>query len=449
MRKLRPVQERAVAHIYERDVSIVLARPGGGKTVVCGTALSELIEEGVIHRALITAPLRVVELVWPTEFQSWEHLRHLTLAVATGTQAERDAAVKSGAQIVAVNHENLLDLLAAHPDAGFDCLVIDELSKFKGPTSRRWQPMLKMTDAFRIRIGLTGSPAPNGVEDLFGQVRVLDRGKTLGRSWGEWRNEHMTLVNDGPIQLWAPRSDTFEKMLHAIEPMTFILSPEEWKPPPIKHVVVPVELPAQIRVLYEELEENMMLAVGDDLLVPGGKAQVQGKLQQLCAGFYYVYKDGVQIGRRLDPFRIDAVEDVVSMARGDPVAIVYDYKEQLAELRRRYPNAPVLGAGTTRAQAESAYRRWNDGELPELLLHPASAGHGLNMQYGGHRVAWCSLPWSLDWYEQVVLRFAREGQKASYTLSHETVAKNTVEIRVQAALVGKAFTQDAVFNWRR
>lgn len=447
---LRPVQQEAITHLYERDKSLLFCRPGGGKTVIYETAISELMDEGVVKRVLGTAPLRVAELVWSQEHTQWEHLKHLDVGIATGTQEERDAVVSGKHQIVVTNHENFLDVLFFCQEQGitFDALFIDELSKFKGPTGARWQPLLKMSKNLVHRVGLTGSPAANGIEDLFGQVRVIDMGATLGRSWGRWRNENMMLTNDGPIQLWAPRSDTFGKLMHAIEPMTYVLSPEDWKPPPIKHIPVPVELPAEIRLLYEELEEKQLLQMGDDLLMPGGKAQVQAKLQQLCAGFYYITKDGERSGRRLHHFRLDAIEDVVSMQDG-PVAIIYDYKEQLAELRRRYPKAPVLGQGTTRKQAADAYRRWNDGELSEILMHPASAGHGLNMQHGGHRVAWCSLPWSLDFYEQVVLRFAREGQTAAATLSWETCAKDTVEERVRDTLITKAFTQDAVFNYPR
>lgn len=439
---LRPRQLDAVDHIYERNRSLLFLRPGAGKTAIYLTAISDLLAEGELKRVLISAPLRVCELVWATEHLKWEHLKHLKVGIATGTIEERDAAT---GDIIVVNHENLIDFLSN--DNKFDALAIDELSKFKGPTSARWQDLLKMSKDIWHRTGFTGSPAPNGVEDLFGQVRVIDMGATLGRSWGRWRNENMVLTNDGPIQLWAPRSDTFDKLLQAIQPMTFTLSPKDWRPPPIRHIPVPVELPAEIRLLYEELEEKQLLVRGEDLIMSGGKAQVQAKLQQLCAGFYYVTKDGVRSGRRLHHFRIDMVEELVGMQRGDPTAIIYDYKEQLAELRRRYPEAPVLGQGTTRRQAADAYRRWNDGSLPILLMHPASAGHGLNMQFGGHRVVWSSLPWSLDFYEQVVLRFAREGQTADATLSWETVAKDTVEERVRDALINKAFTQDAVFNY--
>lgn len=443
---MRPPQDRAVTFCFERDQSLLLARPGGGKTCVMLTVLAEWLEAGVITRAIITSPLRVAELVWAQEADQWEHLKDLRIAIATGPQDDRDAAVESGAEIVVVNHDNILDFLFVHARK-FDCFGIDELSKFKNPMSRRWQPTLKMIDHIEQRIGATGSPAPNGEEDLFGQARLIDRGRTFGRSWGRWRNENMILTNDGPIKQWAPRTGTLEKMMTALSPMTFTLSSKDWKPPPIEFKAVEVTLPPHIRTLYEELNEKMIIKIEDDLLVPGGKAQVQAKLQQLCAGFYYTYVDGVQTGRRLDFFRLNVVDDIVKMQRGDPICIVYDYVEQLAELRKRYPKAPVLGRGTTKKDAQDAYQRWNDGLLKEIILHPASAGHGLNMQYGGHKLVRCSLPWSLDFFEQVPLRFAREGQSAAATVAWDLLARNTVEKEVWDRLVTKARTQDRVFDW--
>lgn len=438
-----PAQNDAITHIYEHDSSLLFARPGAGKSAICLTALSEMLAEGVIKRVLVTAPLRVAELVWEQEAQNWTHLKHLCIAIATGTQAERDAAVNSGAQIVVTNHENTLDLLFMHA-AGFDALVIDELSKFKGPVSRRWKPLLKMTAHIKVRIGLTGSPAPNGIEDLFGQVRVIDLGKSLGRSWDHWRRNNMIMTSQLPVPQWSPRSDTFDIVMKAIKPMTYILSPDDWKPPPIKHLPVPVELPSVIRDLYEELAEDMVVTIDDDTVMPGGKAQVQAKLQQLCAGFYYK-RDGT--GKRLHHFRLDAISEIIDM-QTEPIAIIYDYVEQLVELRKRYPDAPVLGRGTTRKQARDAFNRWNDGTLPRLIGHSAAMGHGLNCQYGGSRVAWCSLPWSLDFYEQTILRFARRGQKAKWTSSYETMARDTVEEDVYKSLVNKAFIQERVFTYR-
>lgn len=441
MKTLRDVQDRAVTFCFERNRSLLFARPGGGKTVVATTVLAELLAQKIIHRAFVTAPLRVCELVWSTEHTTWDHLKHLNVAIATGTQAERDAAVEGGAEIVVVNHDNLLDFLHVH-GAKFDAMVIDELSRFKAPTSRRWQPLLKMIDHIDFRIGMTGSPAPNGIEDLFGQARIIDQ-SVFGRSWGTFRAEHMMLTNSGPFEEWAPRDGTFEHMLRSLAPLTFTLSPRDWRPPPIEYEKVEITLPPRLRQLYEELESKMVLEVGDDILMPGGKAQVQAKCQQLCSGFYYHQEEG----HRLDCFRLDIVDDIVQMQRGDPICIVYDYIEQLDELRRRYPRAPVLGKGTTRKKARDAYQRWNDGLVPQLILHPASAGHGLNLQFGGHKLVRCSLPWSLDFFEQVPLRFARHGQKAAATKTWDLVARNTVEEEVWSRLAMKAQTQDAVFDW--
>jgi hypothetical protein len=436
---LRPVQEQAITHIYERNESLVFARPGAGKTVVTLTALSEMLRDGVVRRALVTAPLRVAELVWQQEGAKWAHLSHLRIAIATGTPKERDEAVYGGAEIVVVNHENLVDLLEKHSKS-FDCFVIDELSKFKGPTSAKWRPTLKHTAHMAVRIGLTGSPVPNGPEDLFAQVRMIDHGRRLGRNWVAWRAANMW---EQAENVWRCRKGTLERTLAQIDDMTFILSPENWAPPPVRHVKVPVELPPELRRIYTELDKASVADIEGELLMPGARAQVVNKMRQVCAGFVY---DETGAGKRLDMFRVHAICDVVD-SQTSPVLLVYDYREQLDELKRRYPDAPVLGSGTTRKVAAKAVEDWNAGRLRVLIAHPAAFGHGLNLQYGGHVVCWCSLPWSLDHYEQTIMRLAREGQRAPETISYATVAANTVEDEtVFPRLTFKAEVQDAVFT---
>ena len=434
---IRPAQELAITHIYERNESMLFCRPGAGKTMITLTALSEMLRDGVVRRVLVTAPLRVAELVWQQESAKWDHLQHLRIAIATGAPKERDEAVR-GADIVVVNHENLVDFLTKHSKA-FDCFVVDELSKFKGPTSAKWRPVLKHTDHMQTRIGLTGSPVPNGPEDLFAQTRIVDRGRRLGRDWVQWRAANM---REQSANVWKARKGTLEKSLAAIADMTFILSPENWAPPPVRHVKVPVTLPDSIRRIYGELDKASVADVEGELMMPGGRAQVVNKMRQLCAGFVY---DETGEGKRLDMFRVNAICDVVDV-QTSPVLLVYDYREQLDELRLRYPDAPVLGNGTTRKVAAGAVEDWNARRLRVLIAHPAAFSHGLNLQFGGHVVCWCSLPWSLDHFDQTIMRLAREGQTASETVSYATVAVDTVEEEtVFPRLTFKAEVQDAVF----
>jgi len=317
--------------------------------------------------------------------------------------------------------------------------VVDELSKFKGPTSAKWRPVLKHTDHMQTRIGLTGSPVPNGPEDLFAQTRIIDRGRRLGRDWVQWRAANMREQSEN---VWKARKGTLEKSLAAIADMTFILSPENWAPPPVRHVKVPVTLPDSIRRIYGELDKASVADVEGELMMPGGRAQVVNKMRQVCAGFVY---DETGEGKRLDMFRVNAICDVVDV-QTSPVLLVYDYREQLDELRLRYPDAPVLGSGTTRKVAAKAVEDWNARRLRVLIAHPAAFSHGLNLQFGGHVVCWCSLPWSLDHFDQTIMRLAREGQTASETVSYATVAVDTVEEEtVFPRLTFKAEVQDAVF----
>lgn len=434
---LRPVQEQAITHIYERNESMIFARPGAGKTMITLTAISEMLRDGVIRRALVTAPLRVAELVWQQEGVKWDHLQHLRIAIATGTPKDRDEAVHGGSDVVVVNHENLVDFLSKHGKA-FDCFVVDELSKFKGPTSAKWRPTLKHTEHMAVRIGLTGSPVPNGPEDLFAQTRIIDKGRRLGRDWIAWRAANMWEQSEN---VWKARKGTLEKTLAAISDMTFILSPENWAPPPVRHVKVPVSLPEEIRRIYVELDKASVADVEGELLMPGARAQVVNKMRQVCAGFVY---DETGEGKRLDMFRVDAICDVVD-AQTSPVLLVYDYREQLDALKLRYPDAPVLGGGTSRKIAAKAVDDWNAGRLRVLIAHPAAFSHGLNLQFGGHVVCWCSLPWSLDHFFQTVMRLAREGQRASETISYETVAVGTVEEEVQLRLAEKLARENSVF----
>jgi len=435
---IRPAQELAITHIYERNESMLFCRPGAGKTLITLTALSEMLHDGLVRRVLVTAPLRVAELVWQQEGAKWDHLQHLRIAVATGTPKERDEAV-GGPEIVVVNHENLVDFLTKYSTA-FDCFVVDELSKFKGPTSAKWRPVLKHTDHMQTRIGLTGSPVPNGPEDLFAQTRIVDRGRRLGRDWVQWRAANMREQSEN---VWKARKGTLEKSLAAIADMTFILSPENWAPPPVRHVKVPVTLPDSIRRIYGELDKASVADVEGELMMPGGRAQVVNKMRQVCAGFVY---DETGEGKRLDMFRVNAICDVVDV-QTSPVLLVYDYREQLDELRLRYPDAPVLGNGTTRKVAAGAVEDWNARRLRVLIAHPAAFSHGLNLQFGGHVVCWCSLPWSLDHFDQTIMRLAREGQTASETVSYATVAVDTVEEdTVYPRLTFKAEVQDAVFD---
>jgi hypothetical protein len=439
--KLRPVQEQAVTHIYERNESMLFARPGAGKTVTTLTALNEMLQDGVVRRVLVTAPLRVSELVWRQEAEDpkWPHLNHLIVSIATGAPKERAGAAQSGADIVVVNHENLVDFLKRYGEM-FDAFVIDELSKFKDPTSARWRPTLKHTDHMRVRIGLTGSPVPNAPEDLFGQTRIVDKGKRLGRQWERWRGANMYEQSENN---WKCRAGVLEKTLREIADMTFILSPENWKPPPVRHVQVSVELPPELRRVYDELDNENVAVVGNDELLPGGRAQVVNKMRQVCAGFYY---DETGEGRRLDMFRVKAICEIVDQ-QTSPVLLVYDYREQLDELKKRYPGAPVLGSGTSRNVAAQAVADWNARKLKVLIAHPAAFSHGLNLQFGGHIVCWCSLPWSLDHFEQTIMRLAREGQTATETISIATVAAGTIEMdEVYPRLIEKASVQDAVFD---
>jgi len=430
--KLRDYQEEAADYIFERDRSLVLAPVGAGKTAITLTAMRDLLREGAARRFLVVAPKRVAVSVWPTEAALWAPT--LTLAVAVGTPKQRLAAFNSGAQVVVTNYDNLdTDL------SGFDGIVFDELTRLKNPSGKRYKALLKQIEPFKIRIGLTGSFTSNGLEDVFGQCKVVDQ-TLLGRSKGAFLQEYFVLINKD-FGEWAPRVGSLDRVMQKIKPATYLL---EGQSSTTTLYTVPIRFDLNDRVPYEQMKKDFVAKFVDAEAIAQNAAVVTGKLQQMSSGF--VYQTDIVAGDDpgkwnttqtpiwFDTAKFDRLEELLNENQRDATLVFYQYREELAELKRRYPHAQTL-------DDDNAIERWNKGEIELLLAHPKSASHGLNLQHYANKCVFLSLPWSLELYEQAIGRLHRSGQKRD-VWCYLMIGNNTVDEKIWTALRDKRSLSD-------
>jgi len=421
--KLRPYQEQAADFLYVHDRAMILAPVGAGKTAITLTAMRDLVEDEGI-RPLVVAPLRVAASVWPVEAKKWAP--DLKVRVAVGTPAQRKAALDSDADVIVTNYDNLQWL--AEQDVQFDAVVFDELKRLKNPSGKRFKAMEKIVKAIEIRWGLTGSFTSNGLEDVFGQCKIIDQ-SLLGRTKGAFMQQHFFQYNRGTHVEWEPMPGALQRVMQTIKPATYLLEPGQYKDtlPPLHTVEVPLQM--EMRE-YDTMRKNFVLEFPDTTTIAQNAAVVTQKLQQLAAGFIYT-DDGV---RWLSPHKLDALADLLAENQRAPTIIWYQYIGERVELKRQFPHAvDVRDAGAIDA--------WNAGKIEVLLAHPASAGHGLNLQHGGCCMVWLTLPWSLELYEQAVGRLHRSGQ-AHDVWCYVLLTHGTIDHKIWAALRDKRSLSD-------
>jgi hypothetical protein len=387
--KLRDYQDTAADFLYEHDRAMILAPVGAGKTAITLTAMWEMLRDDHVKRFLVLAPKRVCTDVWPVEQPKWAPMA--SLAVAVGTPKERMTALKSNARIVVTNYDNIQWL--AEQKLDFDAIVFDELTKLKNPSGTRFKALFKVMDPITVRWGLTGSFTSNGLEDVFGQCKIVDQ-TLLGRAKGAFMQQYFTLVNKD-FGEWEPRKGSLELVMQRIKPATFVLEPGEYKDklPPLHTVEVACKMDM---TGYNKMKKDFVL----DDVVAINAAVVTQKLQQMSSGF--LYSDNGPIW--LSPHKFDRLEELLDENQHANTLLVYQYQEELAEIKRRFKWVVTLND-------DDAIERWNRGEVALLAVHPKSAGHGLNLQHGGRHIVFLSLPWSLELYEQTVGRLHRSGQR--------------------------------------
>jgi SNF2 family DNA or RNA helicase len=431
---------------------------GLGKTVVTLTAIySKLYDEFSIRKALVIAPLNVARDTWSREAAKWDHLSGLRLVRMLGTEKARLEALNADADVYVINRENVVWLIEyltkERRPWPFDAVVIDELSSFKSATSKRFRALKKVIKQAKVVIGLTGTPAPNGYIDLWPQVYLLDGGERLGRTLGEFRNRYFSPgAHKGHIVYeWKLKPGAKEQIDAAISDICLSMKAEDWVHlPDIIYREFPVTMSDEERKVYDYFQrERVLPLLGDAIsdpehftsLVAGDTAAIAAnKLLQMANGDVYDDQGGVfHIHNR----KLDALEDIVEAANGEPVLVFYAYKPGAAAIRARFPDAVQLGdCGMDTSEVIS---RWNAGKIPILLCHPASAGHGLNLQEGGHIVVWFGLPWSLELYQQANARLHRMGQTRAVVVEH-IICTDTVDQRVLDALQRKDATQNALLD---
>ncbi len=435
--ELRPYQNDAANFLYESDRAMILAPVGAGKTAITLTAMKNALNDKIVRRFLVLAPKRVCTDVWPVEVLKWAP--SLYMRVAVGTPAERLSALRSHSDIVVTNYDNLQWL--SEQELNFDAIVFDELTRLKNPSGARFKALNKVIDKMGVRWGLTGSFTSNGLEDVFGQCKIVDQ-KLLGRSKGAFMQQYFVLMNPEYGE-WVPRPGSLKRVMDVIRPATYVLEPGEYadKLPPCHMVEMRCDM---VMTEYNTMKKDFVVQFGESQIAAINAAVVTGKLQQMASGFVYdttsVASDApgkfavTQTPIWFSKHKFDALDDLLQENQRANTIIAYNYKEELAELKRRYKHAVTL-------DDDRAIERWNKGEVELLLVHPKSAGHGLNLQHGGCRMVFLSLPWSLELFEQTVGRLHRSGQQHDVWV-YVMLTNKTVDEKIWGALHDKRAVSD-------
>ena len=432
-------QKRMIRRVVDMDHVGLFLDMGLGKTVITLTAIEELIYNRFdVVRVLVIAPKRVAEDTWSREHEKWDHLKELKVSVVTGTPAQRKRAIAADADIYVIGRDNVAWLTELLPDWPFDMVVIDELSSFKSNKAKRFKALRKVLPRSRRVVGLTGTPSPNSLMDLWAEMYLLDRGERLGKTIGCYREAYFrTGKTDGHvIYSWEPRKGAREKIEKLIGDICVSMSAEDYLELPERiDVEVPVVLSAQDKAIYDQMEHDQMLTMDNDQSVVAlNAAAVMNKLLQLANGCVYA-DDGEVL--RIHSAKLEALEEIIDTA-GEPVLVFYSFKHDKTAITGRID-------GVREITGPKDIADWNAGKIPVLLAHPASVGYGLNLQDGGHVIVWYGLTWSLELYQQANARLYRQGQQKPVII-HHLIAEGTVDEQVMRALKHKDTTQASLLS---
>ena len=468
-------QIQGIRFLLEHACAALFLDPGLGKTSITLGGIKILHSKGIIRKTLIVAPLRVCYNVWPNEVQKWEDFSHLKVVVLHGK--DKAASLKSDADIFVINPEGLDWLLDVKKEKyetrtgkvktrfvvdekrfaklGFDLLVIDELSKFKNHESGRFKAMKPLLGLFQRRWGLTGSPVANGLGDLFGQCYILDEGRSLGRYVTAFREAYFTPDRAGFV--WTLKPGAEEQIYERIAPLALRMGTELLDMPELINNVIKVDLPPAVMATYIKFERDLVTAFGDGLVTAGNAAALSSKLRQIVCGGIYLDREEREDGlldtstkrkwENIHTAKVDALADLKDELQGQPMLVAYDFQHDLDRLRKAFPRA-TYACDFPANRFSEVERAWNEGGIDMLFGHPASIGHGLNLQEGpGHHIVWHSQTWDYDQYDQFVRRIFRQGVKSRRVFVHHLVATGTIDELVYYAILGKKSVQDAFFKW--
>ncbi len=432
-------QRYATDFIINNPISAVLLEMGLGKSVISLSAINELMLDYFdVSRTLVIAPLRVAISTWPDEIKKWDHLKYLSYSVVTGSEKERLDALKKPAHIYVINRENVDWLITKSGFKWFfDMVVIDELSSFKSYQAKRFKSLLKARPKVKRIVGLTGTPSSNGLMDLWAEFRLLDMGERLGRYITHYRQNFFIpdKRNQQMIFSYKPKDGAEKEIYQLISDITISMKSKDFlKMPECVMNEVIVTLSEKEQKLYDSLKKDMVLSIEDEEIDAINAAALSSKLLQMANGAVYNDdKESIHIHDR----KLDALEDLIEGANGKPVLIAYWFKHDLTRIKERFDVREIkTGKDIT---------DWNEGKIPIAIIHPASAGHGLNLQAGGSTLIWFGLTWSLELYQQTNARLYRQGQDSTVVI-HHILTKGTIDEDVIKALKAKERIQDALIN---
>ena len=432
-------QSYATEFILSHPISAVFLEMGLGKSVITLSAIFDLcLDSFLVCKVLVIAPLRVARDTWPAEIKKWDHLKGLSYSVAVGTEKERIDALKKQSTLYIINRENV-DWLVHKSGIPFhfDMVVIDELSSFKSYGAKRFKSLLKVRPSVKRIVGLTGTPSSNGLMDLWAEFRILDLGQRLGRYISHYRNTYFKpdKRNAQIVFSYKPLPGAEEEIYKQISDITISMKSTDYlKMPEYVSNEVFVTLSEKEWKVYSDFKEDMVANLGDEEIDAVNAAVLSGKLLQMANGAVYDSENKAHV---IHDKKLDALEDLIEGANGKPVLVAYWYKHDLERIKERFPVRQI--------QSSKDIEDWNDGKIPIAVIHPASAGHGLNLQSGGSTLIWFGLTWSLELYQQTNARLYRQGQRDT-VIVHHIITKNTIDEDVLLALTKKEKTQDALID---
>lgn len=439
---------RYVAHNYQNyaknfilahKVSALFLDCGLGKTITTLTAINELMYDSFeISKVLIIAPLRVAQSTWKDEIEKWDHLNLLRYSIAVGDEKERLKALKQTSDIYIINRENVDWLVTKSGiDFNFNMLIIDELSSFKSHTSKRFKSLLKIRPYFERVVGLTGTPSSNGLIDLWAEFRVLDLGERLGRYITHYRNEYFLpdKRNGAVIFSYKPQPNAEERIYRRLADITISMKSTEYlKMPELILNELEINLDEEDQMKYKKFKKEMVMTIQEKEIDAINAASLSNKLIQLANGSIY---DADKKFYEIHNKKLDKLEEIIESANGKPVLVAYWFKADKERIEKRFKVREIKTADDI--------KQWNKGMIDLALIHPASAGHGLNLQSGGSTLVWFSLTWSLELYQQTNARLYRQGQKDTVVI-HHLITKNTIDEDIMKSLKRKDKTQEALMR---
>ena len=433
-------QRYAAEFIIAHPVAALLLDMGLGKTSITLTAINDLLFDSFeAHKVLVVAPLRVARDTWSAEIEKWEHLKNLRYSVVVGTEQERMKALSTPADIYIINRENIQWLVEESGlPLDYDMAVIDELSSFKNHHSKRFKAFMKVRPKLKRIVGLTGTPAGNGLMDLFAEFKLLDMGERLGRLIGQYRNTYFQpdKRNGMVIYSYKPLLDAEQRIYDKISDITISMkATDHLKMPELISAEYMVQLSENEKEKYDRLKKDLILATEDNEITAANAASLSNKLSQMANGAVYSDDESIiEIHNR----KLDALEDIIESMNSRPLLVAYWFKHDLERIRKRFEIREI--------KSSRDISEWNSGKIPVALIHPASAGHGLNLQSGGSTLVWFGLTWSLELYQQTNARLWRQGQTADTVIIQNIIAKDTIDEQIIKALKTKDTTQAALIT---